>query len=124
MFCSHCGAPITPETEDFCKNCGAPTKGVQPPYGYAGQQVPPPPYGMGYPPPPPPVSYEEADTLLKVACVFFPIIGIILYCIDKDKKPVSAKQCLKISLITMGVSFLIPLLFWIFAMIVAVCSAL
>ena len=102
MFCSHCGAPITPETEDFCKNCGAPTKGVQPP----------------------PVSYEEADTLLKVACVFFPIIGIILYCIDKDKKPVSAKQCLKISLITMGISFLIPLLFWLFAMIVVICSAL
>ena len=121
MFCTHCGAPITPETQEFCPNCGAPTKDVRPPYGYT---PPPPPYGMGYPPPPPPVSYAEADGLLKVACVFFPILGIILYCIDKDKKPVAARQCLKISLIVMAVTIAVPLLIWVFILMLAVCGAI
>lgn len=114
MYCMHCGQPLPPNQGEFCQNCGAPVQaGVNatntPPVNvppYYGQQVP-----LYIPPP---VSYENADTLLKVVCFFFPIVGIILYFIDRDKKPVSAKQCLNMSLIAIGVEVGIVVLVYLF----------
>lgn len=124
MFCSHCGAPAASETEAFCRNCGAPLHAEMqmPPQG-AGQQMPP----YGYPPPPPyvpPVSYENAETLLKVLCFFVPLAGIILYCLDKDKKPVAAKQCLNMSIIALVLGVAVPLLIWLVIMIAVVFGAM
>ena len=122
MFCSHCGAPVASETEVFCHNCGAPlhAEAPIPPQG-AGQQMPP----YGYVPPVPfvpPVSYENAETLLKVLCFFVPLAGIILYCLDKDKKPVAAKQCLNMSIISIVVCVVVPIVIWILIAIAAVFS--
>lgn len=124
MFCSHCGAPAASETEAFCRNCGAPLHAEMqmPPQG-TGQQMPP----YGYPPPPPyvpPVSYENAETLLKVLCFFVPLAGIILYCLDKDKKPVAAKQCLNMSIIALVLGVAVPLLIWLVIMIAVVFGAM
>lgn len=79
-----------------------------------------PPNGQyGYPPPPPvpPVSYEDADTLLKVASFFIPIVGIILYALDRDKKPVSAKACLKMGIAGIITWVAVPFLIWLFAVL-------
>ncbi len=117
MFCSYCGVPIASEAEEFCPHCGAPllTAAQMPPQG-AEQQMPP----YGYAPAPyfPPVSYEEAETLLKVLCFFVPIAGIILYCLDKDKKPVAAKQCLNMSVISIAVSIGVAVLLWLIFLLV------
>lgn len=83
-----------------------------PPYGY----VPPAPFM-------PPVSYENAETLLKVLCFFVPLAGIILYCLDKDKKPVAAKQCLNMSIIALVISVAVPLLIWAIVLLAAVFGA-
>lgn len=132
MFCTHCGQNIVAENVQFCPYCGAPLNAPQqeepqqpfydasaprPPYGAAGEQQPygaPPPYSYPpYPPYAPPVSMEPADTWLKVACFFIPLLGIILYFVDRDKKPVSAKQCLKMSLIYIGCTVGLVLLLWL-----------
>ncbi len=107
MYCTHCGQPLSPDCAGVCQNCGSP---VQNTYQTANM---PPYYGQPMMSYIPPVSYENADTLLKVACFFIPLLGIILYCVDKDKKPVSAKQCLKMSLTAMGISIGSVVLIWL-----------
>lgn len=118
MYCTHCGQQIAAEQVGVCPNCGAPLQngapfGAVPPQYAPPQYIPPmPPYPMQ-----PAVSYAEADTILKVVCFFVPLVGIILYFIDRDEKPVSAKQCLKMSLIGMGVSAgisVLAVLIWMF----------
>lgn len=123
MFCSHCGQPLPPNQGEFCQNCGAPVQASvntanTPPVNM------PPYYGQQVPPYMPPVSYEDADTLLKVACFFIPILGIVLYFVDKDKKPVSAKQCLKMSLIAIGVEVGIVVLVYLFLFLFVFSSAM
>lgn len=121
MFCKACGHEI-PNEAAFCPSCGAPVQSTSD----AGATPPPPVYTppaggqYGYVPPVPPVtpvSYEDADTLLKVASFFIPMVGIILYALDRDKKPVSAKSCLKMGVIGLVVWFAVPLLIWLFAVI-------
>ena len=50
-------------------------------------------------------SYEDAivynteelkiDTTLKIVCVLFPIVGLIIYCVNVSKSPISAKRCIE-----------------------------
>lgn len=122
MYCVHCGQQILPNQVGFCPNCGAPLQNDAPNYGAVPPQYTPiPPYSTQ-----PTVSYEDAETVLKIVCFFVPLVGIILYFIDRDTKPVSAKQCLKYTLIGMGVSFGFALLavfvwlFFVFGMLAAV----
>lgn len=122
MYCVHCGQQVFPNQTGVCPNCGAPLSGGAPNYGTVPPQyVPPmPPYPLQ-----PSISYEDADVILKIVCFFVPLVGIILYFLDRDTKPVSAKQCLKLSLIGMGVSFgfvVLAVLIWllvVFGMITA-----
>ena len=116
MFCKACGHEI-PNDAAFCPSCGAPVNGATP-AGAVPPNAPPAGGQYGYVPPVPPVtpvSYEDADTLLKVASFFIPMVGIILYAIDRDKKPVSAKACLKMGVVGLVVWFAVPLLIWLFA---------
>ncbi len=103
MYCGQCGYAISTDAK-FCPNCGQPLPTH--PSGYAPLYYGAPPYWQ-------PVSYAPADTLLKVACFFFPVIGIIIYFLDRDKKPVSAKQCLNMSLAAIGISVGVVLFAWL-----------
>lgn len=118
MFCKNCGQEIA-EGATVCPNCNAPVdaaaaNAAQPPYGAAPQppytqQMPPQqPYGQPYAPyGMPPVSQEPASMGLRVLCWFIPIVGIILYFVKKDEKPVYAKQCGKAALISIIVNVIL-----------------
>lgn len=47
---------------------------------------------------------DNPSTGLKVLCFFFPIVALILYLVEKDKKPVSAKEYGKWGLIGLAVN--------------------
>lgn len=117
MYCANCGQPVFPNPTGTCPNCGAPME-QNAPTGAVPPQYAPPPYVPPMPyPMPPTVSYEDADTILKIVCFFVPLVGIILYFVDRDTKPVAAKQCLKLSLIGMGVSVglsILAVVIWLF----------
>ena len=127
MFCKNCGQPL----EDgalFCANCNAPVDGFS--AGNAAQPQTPPvnagnpysaqpqaPYGApqqpyGYPGQPM-VSQEPASMGLRVLCWFIPIVGIILYFVRKDEKPVYAKQCGKAALISIIVNIALSFVYTI-----------
>ena len=60
----------------------------QQPYGQPQQPYQPyPGYGA------PQVSQEPASGGLRFLCWLIPLVGIILYFVKKDEKPVYAKQC-------------------------------
>lgn len=126
MFCKNCGQEMN-DGMQFCPNCNTPVAAenaapqqpynAQPPYGapqqpYAQQPYVQQPYGM------PPVSQEPASLGLRFVCWLIPIVGIILYFVKKDEKPVYAKQCLKASIISIIVNTVLVSVFYgiIFAM--------
>lgn len=47
--------------------------------------------GMSFGPMPQQNTDDTPSALLKVACFFVPIVALILYLVEKDKKPISAK---------------------------------
>lgn len=146
MNCPKCGN-IMNDGERCCNSCGysmpdggqafqqppythqpygQPTYGQQP-YGqqpYA--QQPPyygqPPYQQGYNPYGYPYTFtdDKPDTALNVASFFIPIVGIILYFIERDKKPLKAKAALKWSLISIGIAVGLYVLSLIFVFAVGV----
>ena len=63
------------------------------------------------------VSEEHASTGMKVLSFLIPIVGLILFLIDKDNKPVAAKE----ELIWAGIGFGVGLLSYI--VIVAIAAA-
>lgn len=90
-FCAKCGKEIDDEAV-VCVHCGCPT-GVQTAAAA------------------PAVDLEaKASGGEKVLSFLIPIAGIILYCVNKGKKPKAAKTCLKISLITWLIVALITVL--------------
>ena len=120
MFCKNCGQQLA-EGAAFCPNCGAavtqpdatPTTSEQPAAEQATAQPQQPftppqqPYGQcpGYGTPQ--VSQEPASGGLRFLCWLIPLVGIILYFVKKDEKPVYAKQCGVAALVSiiMGVVF-------------------
>ena len=120
MFCKNCGQQLA-EGAAFCPNCGAavtqpdatPTTSEQPAAEQATAQPQQPftppqqPYGQypGYGAPQ--VSQEPASGGLRFLCWLIPLVGIILYFVKKDEKPVYAKQCGVAALVSiiMGVVF-------------------
>ncbi len=54
--------------------------------------------------PQPKAADDTASTGLKVLCVLFPIVALILYLIEKDKKPNAAKEYGKFGLIGLAVN--------------------
>lgn len=100
MFCKNCGQEIA-EGAAFCPNCGAAVAPAaeqpqqqatyqQPNAGQPYTQQPYQPYpGYGAPQ----VSQEPASGGLRFLCWLIPLVGIILYFVKKDEKPVYAKQC-------------------------------
>ena len=117
MFCSNCGKEL-PDNAAFCPECGAAQKIVpqeeapqaasqeipaEPIYS-APPQTPPqaayqqpfyqqPPYQQTAPPPnyAPPVV-DSGSFGWAVLGFFFPIVGLILFLVWKDQKPLSSKK--------------------------------
>lgn len=116
MFCSHCGKPLE-DGAQFCSNCSAPVEPFAASQPYAPPQPPYPPYGMPQP------SMEPASLGLRVLCWFIPILGIVLYFIKKDEKPVYAKQCGKAALISILVNVAIVILSNILLVIIGTTSS-
>lgn len=141
MFCKNCGQQLA-EGAAFCPNCGAavpaeeqpiqaeaqpvpteaqpteaqPVQAQQQPYTPPQQPFTPPqqPYGQypGYGMPQ--VSQEPASGGLRFLCWLIPLVGIILYFVKKDEKPVYAKQCGVAAL----VSIIMAVVFYIFYFVV------
>lgn len=95
MFCPNCGAQINPQAE-ICVNCGVNVRT----YGKSS-------------------AYDDQPNgwvnFLSLCCI--PILGIILYFVWKDTKPRSAKSALTFSLIGIGISVIVWVIFFFFGMI-------
>ncbi len=136
MFCKNCGQEIA-EGATVCPSCNTPVdvaaaNAAQPQQPYAQQMPPQQPYAQqpyaqqpyaqqpyapyGAPMP----SQEPASMGLRVLCWFFPIVGIILYFVKKDEKPVYAKQCGKAALI----SIIVYAVFYVLVMVLGVAAGL
>ena len=89
MFCPHCGEQIAAQAE-ICPKCGVRVKNV---------------IGAG--------SGEDkpniAVNLLSFCCI--PLLGIVLFFVWKDNKPVAAKSALIWSLVSIGLWIVLSLVF-------------
>ena len=90
MFCTNCGSQLN-ETEQICSGCVAPASQLNEQYCNVNSQTKK-------------VDWDNETTLLKILSFFLPIVGIIIYFIEKDNDNLKAKACLKWALISYGVS--------------------
>ncbi len=105
MYCRNCGAPLA-DNAVVCSRCGvtvtppAPPAGAQPPY--QNQQ---PPYqnqydNYGYGQQPYDQQQQDRPSAgYNVLSFFFPIIGLILFLVWKDQRPLCARSIGKWALI-------------------------
>jgi len=63
------------------------------------------------------ITSDSLDTGLKILCFLIPIIGLILYIVEKEKNPIKANSAGKSALLGFVISILIVLLsiFYIYA---------
>ena len=126
MRCNKCGSEIISGSQ-YCQVCGTPAVTVQQtqqPMQGNGQQgmyqqpfqggMQQPMYQQGYQQPMyqqnQAVSYEDAGWVLKILSFFIPLAGLILWLVNKDKKPVEAKTCLIWAGIGFGVSVVLGII--------------
>lgn len=105
-YCSQCGKELF-EGEIFCSNCG--NRVGEYPYSKPEQATAPTSAQM--------VNRGEQDvpsTGLNVLSFFFPIVGLILYLVNMDSKPVMAKAIGKWALIGVAVGVAGSILLGIF----------
>ncbi|MBP3441831.1 MAG: hypothetical protein J6L62_03415 [Clostridia bacterium] len=110
-YCMNCGREYD-GAPGYCPECAATYQ--QPPYQQAPQYQQPPYQQAPYQQPPvqnvyvqapyPPTEVDAPNTGFAILSFFFPIVGLILYIIWKDKTPLKAKSCGKGALISVIVS--------------------
>lgn len=88
MFCPHCGEQISAQAE-ICPKCGVRISNGK--VANLGEDKP-----------------NIAVNILSFCC--FPLLGIILFFVWKDSKPVSAKSALIWSLISIGLYILLGII--------------
>lgn len=136
-FCDACGTAVNEENADIQQNgyfaqqsYEQPQQSYGQPYaqqGYAQQGYNQPynqpyfqqNYGQpGYNPNgyPAPNFYDadKPDTLINVLSFFIPILGLVMYFVEKDNKPKKAKAALKWALISWAVSAVFVVLYFVF----------
>ncbi len=92
-YCEHCGNPCDVNAA-VCLKCGcafAPQKAVKP---------------------------DVPSMWLRVACFFIPILGLVLYLVERDEHPVSAKAYGIASLISVIVGIVLSVLWVVFVFVV------
>lgn len=57
-----------------------------------------------------PAQNDVPSTWLKIACFFVPILGLVLYLTERDKRPISAKAYGKMAIIGVIVSIVLSIL--------------
>lgn len=80
-YCKHCGKKIEDEAI-ICIHCGRKLTDEE----------------------------DKSNTLYNVLAFFLPIVGLILYIADKDKKPIQSKEVLKWTAIGFILSIALPIL--------------
>lgn len=127
MKCQNCGTDVMKGAQ-FCPNCGSNQLVMDSPQqnygsqfygeyqngsfaqqpGYAQQN-----YQQGFQQPyeMQQVSTADAPVWLKIVCLFFWLVGIIMYFVKKEKEPVYAKSCLTFGLIGLAIEFVFGILF-------------
>ena len=86
-YCSKCGTPMK-DDDNFCPACGIPTVA---PFSNQAQSYNQIPYYQTYNQY---SQYTDKNSVgLNVLSFCFPIVGLILYIINKDKKPIEANGC-------------------------------
>lgn len=132
MYCSFCGNEI-PSESAACPHCHkvlnnsdinntAYTFNGMPymPNSARQNQQPYNPYQPPYNPNPYQfIDYSPAGAGIKVLSFFIPLAGIILYFVDRDRKPNSAKSCLKMALISIGIQVALWILWFLFVILIA-----
>ncbi len=86
MYCRNCGAEID-DNAVICVKCGVPVRGNK---RNVNQ------------------SDEEASVGLKVLSFFFPLIGLVLFCVWNNNYPEKANDCGKLALY----GFLTDIILW------------
>lgn len=103
MYCKNCGAQID-DRAVVCPHCGVPTD------NYAAK-----PQGVA--------SDDAPSGGFLALCLFFPLLGLILYLVWKDQYPQRAKSCGKGAIIgvclEVGLSILLIILVFVIAGIAA-----
>ena len=95
-YCSNCGNPCDPKAA-ICVKCGAP-------------------FGKSYSPYSP--EDDKPSGGLKFVCFLIPIVGLILYLVNMNEKPVSAKAYGKMALIGFIVSIVLYILYFVFLLFI------
>ena len=97
MFCNNCGKEISDQAA-VCVHCGVSTRKIR------SGELDGPIGGLG------------------ILCFFFPVVGLILYIIWKDEKPVKAKGAGSSALWAVGLIVGFYILFFLLMMIVGIAS--
>ena len=117
MNCQTCGAVI-PNGAAHCPNCGAVVMTQQTPqyqqfYGTPQSPYPQPQYQQPYAGQqnvPQNVDMSDLNIVLKIVCLLFPIVGIILYFVWKTSAPNKAKSAIMFAGIGFLVNFILAIL--------------
>ena len=56
----------------------------------------------------------KVDTFMKVICVFFPLVGWMLYAINSAESPNSARECMVWSLGGFGIGFFLVFCYFLY----------
>lgn len=110
MFCSKCGKEIG-EGMSYCANCGSPV-------ATSNTVKPVAPAPVNQPKPAAPATQDAPNIAYAIIGFFVPIVGLILYLVEKDKTPLAAKSALKGMLIGIAVSVVLFVLYIIFVVVI------
>ena len=110
MFCSKCGKEIG-EGMSYCANCGSPVS-------TSNTVKPVAPAPVNQPKPAAPATQDAPNIAYAIIGFFVPIVGLILYLVEKDKTPLAAKSALKGMLIGIAVSVVLFVLYIIFIVVI------
>lgn len=92
MYCSKCGVALVDGKCPVCGRAGAPDNNNSNANNSTNQQQPQTIYISG--------EKDGKNAGYNVLSFFFPIVGLIFYCIWKDQFPIRAKSCGKWALIS------------------------
>lgn len=114
-YCSNCGKELA-DNAAFCSGCGAPQKAApqaapqQPSYQQAPQQAP---YQQ-------PAPVQDSGSIgWAILGFFFPLVGLILFLVWKDQKPLTSKKAGLGALIGVIVSVVFSVIYFIAIMALA-----
>ena len=93
MYCPHCGEQISAQAE-ICPKCGVRVKGGN--VASSGEDKP-----------------NIAVNLLSFCCI--PLLGIVLFFVWKDSKPIAAKSALIWALVSIGIWIIVSVFLGFFS---------